>query len=55
VDDLHLNLTEQKIGVRTALTILRGSEKIVLSALPEESRSRDKVAKSDSATQRQKS
>ena len=55
VDDLHLNLTEQKIGVRTALTILRRSEKIVLSALPEESRSRDKVAKIDSDTQRQKS
>jgi len=55
VDDLHLNLTEQKISVRTALTILRRSEKIVLSALPEESRSRGKVAKTDSATQRQKS
>ena len=55
VDDLHLNLTEQKIGVRTALTILRRSEKIVLSALPEESRSRGKVAKIDSDTQRQKS
>ena len=54
VDDLHLNLTEQKIGVRTAVTILRRSEKIVLSALPEESRSRDKVAKTDSDTQRQK-
>jgi len=55
VDDLHLNLTEQKIGVRTPLTILRRSEKIVLSALPEESRSRGKVPKIDSDTQRQKS
>jgi S1-C subfamily serine protease len=55
VDDLHFNLTEQKIGVTTALTILRRSEKIVLSALPEESRSRDKVPKIDSATQRPKS
>jgi S1-C subfamily serine protease len=52
VDDLHLNLNQEKIGVRTALTILRRSEKIVLWALPEESRSRGKLPKTDSESQR---
>ena len=55
VDDLHRNLNEEKIRVRTALTILRRSEKFVLWALPEESRSRDKLPKADSDTQQRKS
>jgi len=38
IDDLHRVLTEEKVGVRTALTILRRSEKLVLEIVPEESR-----------------
>jgi S1-C subfamily serine protease len=38
IDDLHKVLTEEKVGVRTALTIIRRSEKLVLDIVPEESR-----------------
>jgi S1-C subfamily serine protease len=38
VDDLHTNLTEQKIGVRSALTIIRHSARIAVPVVPAESR-----------------
>ena len=39
IDALHKLLTGDQIGVRGALTVLRGAEKLVLSITPEESRS----------------
>jgi S1-C subfamily serine protease len=39
IDDLHRMLTEEKVGIKTALTILRRSEKRVLDIVPMESRS----------------
>ncbi len=35
IDDLHRKLTEEQVGVRSALTILRGSEKKILSIIPQ--------------------
>ena len=40
VDDLHKELTEQTIGVKSLLTILRHTEKLELAIVPEESRPR---------------
>jgi S1-C subfamily serine protease len=40
IDDLHKLLTEARIGVKSSLTILRGSEKMVLEVFPEESRAK---------------
>jgi S1-C subfamily serine protease len=40
IDDLHRILTEQQIGVRSPLTIIRRSEKMVLGIVPEESKPR---------------
>jgi S1-C subfamily serine protease len=40
IDDLHKVLTEEKVGVRTSLTIVRRSEKMVLDIVPEESKPR---------------
>jgi S1-C subfamily serine protease len=40
IDDLHKVLTEEKVGVRASLTIIRRSEKLVLDIVPEESKSR---------------
>jgi len=37
IDDLHKVLTHEKVGVRSHLTILRRSEKLVLDIVPEES------------------
>jgi S1-C subfamily serine protease len=37
IDDLHKVLTEEKVGVKTALTILRRSERLALEIIPEES------------------
>lgn len=37
IDDLHRLLTEAQIGTRAVLTILRGSEKLTLAIVPEES------------------
>lgn len=39
VDDLHRLLTEKQVGVKTALVILRRSEKLTLEIVPEESKS----------------
>ena len=38
IDDLHTHLTDEKIGVQSAITILRRSTKITLSVVPAESR-----------------
>src|SRR5271165_2993419 len=38
VDDLHRLLTEVRVGVSSALTVLRGTEKIQLKVVPEEAR-----------------
>ena len=38
IDDLHKILTEEKVGVKTPLTIIRRTEKLVLDIVPEESR-----------------
>jgi len=40
VDDLHKQLTEQAIGVRATLGVLRHTEKLDMGILPEESRAR---------------
>ena len=40
IDDLHKVLTEEKVAVKTELTIVRRSEKLVLDIVPEESQSR---------------
>jgi S1-C subfamily serine protease len=37
IDDLHRLLTEQQVGARSSLTIIRRSEKLVLDIVPEES------------------
>jgi S1-C subfamily serine protease len=36
IDDLHRRLTEERIGVKTTLTIIRGSEKLPLEIIPED-------------------
>ena len=41
IDDLHRMLTEEKVGVRTKLTILRRTEKLDLMIIPEESKSKE--------------
>ncbi len=38
IDDLHRLLTERQVGVRSTLTIIRRSEKVVLEITPEESK-----------------
>ena len=38
VDDLHRMLTDAKVGVGTALTILRWTEKLELRVVPEEAK-----------------
>ena len=40
IDDLHKALTEDRVGVPTALTVLRSSEKLTLTIVPSESNSR---------------
>ena len=41
IDDLHRMLTEEKVGVKTTLTVLRHTEKLSLSIIPEESKPRE--------------
>lgn len=38
IDDLHKQLTEHRIGVKSLLTIIRSTDKLVLGIIPEESR-----------------
>lgn len=40
IDDLHKLLTEEKVGVKTTLTIIRHAEKLNLVIVPEESKPR---------------
>jgi S1-C subfamily serine protease len=37
IDDLHKLLTDKQVGVRSPLTIIRRTEKLVLDIVPEES------------------
>jgi S1-C subfamily serine protease len=37
IDELHRLLTEEQVGVRVELTVLRGGERLVLGVVPEES------------------
>jgi S1-C subfamily serine protease len=41
IDDLHRMLTEEKVGVKTTLVILRQTEKLNLNIIPEESRPKE--------------
>jgi S1-C subfamily serine protease len=41
IDDLHRMLTEEKVGVKTTLMILRQTEKLNLNIIPEESKPRE--------------
>ncbi len=41
MDDLHRMLTEEKVGVKTTLTVIRQTEKLNLTIVPEESKPRD--------------
>jgi S1-C subfamily serine protease len=41
IDDLHRMLTEEKVGVKTTLMILRQTERLNLSIIPEESKRRE--------------
>ena len=38
IDDLHRLLTDERLGVRSQVTVLRGTEKVLLWIIPEESR-----------------
>jgi S1-C subfamily serine protease len=38
IDDLHKVLTEERVGVKAGITIIRRTEKVVLEIVPEESR-----------------
>lgn len=40
IDDLHRRLTEEKVGVQSALIVIRGTEKLRVSITPEESRTK---------------
>jgi S1-C subfamily serine protease len=40
IDDLHRLLTEEQVGVKVELTVLRGGEKTMLDVVPEESSAR---------------
>jgi S1-C subfamily serine protease len=41
IDELHRILTDQKVGVKSDLTVVRGNEKLTLSITPEDSRMRE--------------
>jgi S1-C subfamily serine protease len=38
IDDLHRILTEEKVGEKTMLALVRGTEKLVIDIVPEESK-----------------
>ncbi len=40
IDDLHKLLTQEKVGVKHAITIIRGAEKLILDIIPGEIRAR---------------
>jgi S1-C subfamily serine protease len=41
IDDLHKLLTEERIGRRSSLTVIRGTDKLAIEVMPEESRNRN--------------
>jgi S1-C subfamily serine protease len=41
IDDLHRMLTEEKVRVKTSLTVIRRTEKLILPIVPEESKIRE--------------
>ena len=41
IDDLHKLLTEERIARRSSLTVIRGTDKLAIEVMPEESRNRD--------------
>jgi S1-C subfamily serine protease len=41
IDDLHKVLTDEKVGVKTTLTVIRRTERVVFDIIPEESRPRN--------------
>jgi S1-C subfamily serine protease len=41
IDDLHKLLTEERIGTKSSLTVVRGVDKLTIEVTPEESRGRD--------------
>ena len=40
IDDLHKLLTEERIARRSSLTVIRGTDKLAIEVMPEESRNR---------------
>jgi S1-C subfamily serine protease len=40
IDDLHRLLTDQKVGLKSKLTVIRRSEKLTLEIVPEDSQAR---------------
>ena len=38
IDDLHRLLTEERVGRRATLTLLRGTERVSLDVIPQELR-----------------
>jgi S1-C subfamily serine protease len=41
IDDLHKLLTEERIGRKSLLTLIRGTDKLTIDVMPEESQNRD--------------
>jgi S1-C subfamily serine protease len=41
IDDLHKLLTEERIGRKSSLMVIRGTEKMIIDVTPEESKNRD--------------
>src|SRR5690348_4078657 len=41
IDDLHKLLTEERIGRKSVLTVIRGTDKLTIDVTPEESQNRD--------------
>ena len=42
IDDLHKLLTEDRIGQKSSLMVIRGTDKLTIEVTPEESQNRDK-------------
>jgi len=42
IDDLHKLLTEERIGKKSSLMVIRGTDKLTIQVTPEESQNRDK-------------
>jgi hypothetical protein len=44
IDDLHKLLSEDRIGHKSSLVVIRGTQKLKLEVIPEESRSGEAAA-----------